>query len=112
MNNDETIQVDEEIIQEDKEEILSSETDIQDDKTESETITETQEDVSVTIPQENIETTQTIIVDGQELDFYTEMYREIKVNNFILQLILILIPTLFCVTKIYQAIRKMLTVRF
>ena len=64
------------------------------------------------IPFSSLETSTTILVNGQSLDFYSEMYREIKITNFLLQLILVVIPVLFCCSKIYKAIRSILTVRF
>lgn len=55
---------------------------------------------------------QVIVVDGQPVNYYEEVYRELKVNNFLLQLILVVITVLYLCNKIYSSIRSMLTVKF
>lgn len=104
-----------EIILQDKEvqEVLDN--NLQNVKNESEINKENLQDDSLKeeVQEKEVEVfTQTILVDGQPKDFYVEMYREIRISNFLLQLILIVIPVLYCCNKIYSAIRSALTVRF
>ena len=109
--NEEVKEVIQENLLEDKEQNISSETDLSNNEDESKTDKETLENDTL-IPQEESIVTQTILVDGKELDFYTEMYRETKVTNFLLQTILVVIPVIYICNKIYGALRKMMTVRF
>ena len=74
--NEENKEIYEDNLLEDKEENLSSETDLHDNDNKSEVNNEVMEEDSLNIPQGEFETYKTIIVDGKELDFYYEMYRQ------------------------------------
>lgn len=102
--NQEIIIQDEIINQEVQEDVSVSENESESLEDESANDSESVEDVTLT--------TQTIIVDGQSVDFYSEVYRELKVSNFLLQTILVVIVVLFLVNKIYSWIRSILTVKF
>lgn len=102
--NQEIIIQDEIINQEIQEDVSVSENESESIENESSNDSEIVEDV--------ILTTQTIIVDGESVDFYSEVYRELKVSNFLLQTILVVIVVLFLVNKIYSWIRSILTVKF
>lgn len=105
MNNGEEVLQEENIQDKEENQVL----DTQEDKEKEDILENLQNDTEL----QTVEvSTHTILVDGKEMDWYIEMYREAKVTNFLLQFILVLIPTLWALTKIYSAVRSMLTVKF
>lgn len=102
--NQEIIIQDENVNQEFQEDVEVSQNESESLENESPNDSESLEDVTLT--------TQTVIVNGESVDFYTEVYRELKVSNFLLQTILVVIVVLFLVNKIYSWIRSILTVKF
>lgn len=109
--NEDVKEVIEENLLENKEQNISSETDLSNNEDESKIDKETLENDTL-IPKEESIIQTTILVDGKELDFYSEIYKEMKISNFLLQTILVVVPVLYLCNKIYSALRKMMTVRF
>ena len=66
---------------------------------------------------ENIESVSesqnfTIIIDGQESNYLIESYKEMKVTNLYLQLILIAIVLIFVLSKFYYFCKSIFRVNF
>lgn len=63
---------------------------------------------------ENVSESQnfTIIIDGQESNYLVESYKEMKVTNLYLQLILIAIVLIFVLSKFYYFCKSIFRVNF
>lgn len=95
-----------------KEVLLEVEKSLDNIQTNSETSeVETETDESITQdPSQN--QNFTIIIDGQESNYLIESYKEMKVTNLYLQLILIAIVLIFVLSKFYYFCKSIFRVNF